>query len=239
VNDDEVFPFVCTALQWSLLGDHDEERDQIAVETLRSVPASSRLWYTDSTLVNRKAYITAQNRMRNYITPRIMALEFDEISRTSCFDPVRIDNHDIGTMSASCSRVARSVTALYEKEDCSVEIQIILPTTFPLDNVEIVCTKQLGIKQERWKRWVLQITTLLSSKDGTLLDALRTFKSNLDQEFLGVEACPICYTVLHVADNSLPKLKCSTCKNGFHTKCISKWFESSHKNECPMCKQPF
>ncbi len=69
--------------------------------------------------------------------------------------------------------------------------------------------------------------------------AIRLWKGNLDREFEGVEPCPICYSVLHPTQRQLPRVACRTCKNKYHSACLYKWFASSSKSSCPMCRADF
>lgn len=79
----------------------------------------------------------------------------------------------------------------------------------------------------------------LHVQNGALAEAIRIWKSNFDKEFEGVEECPICYSVIHTANHSLPRLACKTCKHKFHAACLYKWFSTSHKSTCPLCQSPF
>jgi len=76
-------------------------------------------------------------------------------------------------------------------------------------------------------------------QNGALAEAIQTWKSNFDKEFEGVEECPICYSVIHTTNHSLPRLACRTCKHKFHSACLYKWFSTSHKSSCPLCQSPF
>lgn len=78
-----------------------------------------------------------------------------------------------------------------------------------------------------------------SVQNGAIAEAIRIWKSNFDKEFQGVEECPICYSIIHTANHSLPRLACKTCKHKFHSACLYKWFSTSHKSTCPLCQTPF
>lgn len=45
----------------------------------------------------------------------------------------------------------------------------------------------------------------------------------------------MCYYIIH-SSGELPKMQCKTCKHKFHSSCIQKWFQTSNKSECPLCK---
>jgi len=158
-----------------------------------------------------------------------------------------------------------------------------MPPSYPLRSVELESKSRLGVSEAQWRKWLLSMTTLLlthvSSKrcgprdivlnnwdwlqDGTILDGVLLWKQNLDKHFEGVECCPICYSLFHMSDHSLPRLACKTCHNKFHSACMVpssspahhpnlhssppsisirlqyKWIRVSHNTDCPLCKTPF
>ncbi len=120
---------------------------------------------------------------------------------------------------------------------CQLSVMIRIPPSFPLKNVEVDCQKTLGIPENRWRRWALQIMLMLNNQDGSVLDALLLWKQNVDKEFDGVEPCPVCYSVLCIKTHSMPNLKCRTCNNRFHSTCLHKWFTESGKSNCVLCQQ--
>ena len=142
-----------------------------------------------------------------------------------------------GTFTMNGNIVSREISASYIKDECSLELIVRLPPAYPLRNVEVECRRRLGVSESRWRRWVLQIITLLSTQDGTVLEAILLWKHNVDKEFEGLEPCPICYSTVHPRNFSLPTLLCHTCNNKFHSECLYKWFNTSHKNKCPLCQQ--
>lgn len=57
-------------------------------------------------------------------------------------------------------------------------------------------------------------------QNGSLHDGLQLWKANLDKHFSGVQDCMICFSIIHTANYSLPKLRCKTCQNKFHSACL-------------------
>jgi len=135
------------------------------------------------------------------------------------------------------SAVTREVTAHYFKDDCTLEVLLRLPLAYPLRNVEVECTRSLGISADKWNRWQLQIVTLLSMRDGSVVDAVALWVRNLQKEFEGMDPCPICMSIIEARNLSLPERECRTCHNKFHNSCILKWFATSGKNRCVLCQQ--
>lgn len=135
------------------------------------------------------------------------------------------------------SAVTREVTAHYYKDDCTLEVLLRLPLAYPLRNVEVECTRSLGVSADKWNRWQLQIVTLLSMRDGSVVDAVALWVRNLQKEFEGMNPCPICMSIIEARNLSLPERECRTCHNKFHNSCILKWFATSGKNRCVLCQQ--
>uniref|UniRef100_A0A8C0BHX6 E3 ubiquitin-protein ligase listerin n=1 Tax=Buteo japonicus TaxID=224669 RepID=A0A8C0BHX6_9AVES len=78
-----------------------------------------------------------------------------------------------------------------------------------------------------------------SSQNGSIMDGLSLWKNNVDKRFEGIEDCMICFSVIHGSNYSLPKKACRTCKKKFHSACLYKWFTSSNKSTCPLCRETF
>ncbi|MEE6468105.1 hypothetical protein FKM82_008163 [Ascaphus truei] len=76
-------------------------------------------------------------------------------------------------------------------------------------------------------------------ENGSIMEGLALWKNNVDKRFEGVEDCMICFSVIHGSNYSLPKKACRTCKKKFHSECLYKWFTSSNKSTCPLCRETF
>ena len=146
---------------------------------------------------------------------------------------------DTEQMSIRGSQIARTICASYQTEEWLLEISMELPTNYPLFVPRIECSRRFGIEEDRMRRWIVQIRSMIASQNASLLDAILLWKENVDHEFNGLDPCPICYSVVHVTRHTLPRLTCSTCSKKFHSDCLYKWFTTSQKSACPLCRQPF
>ena len=224
VKTSEIYPFMHETLQRS-----------IAV-----FPIQCRKWWTDAGYLRQH-----QTRIKSYIetsiSPAIVQSEFQLIKEHDT--PVEgqaSQESQEGQLLIQTSQVARQIITTYQKEDSVLEMRIQLPASYPLLPVQVEgAGRQIGIAENRWRRWMLQILQVLNSQDGHLIDAIQLWKRNIDQEFDGIEPCPICYSIFHPKTLKVPKLTCSTCKNKYHNSCLYKWFNSSGKSKCPICQQPF
>uniref|UniRef100_A0A4W4E597 E3 ubiquitin-protein ligase listerin n=1 Tax=Electrophorus electricus TaxID=8005 RepID=A0A4W4E597_ELEEL len=89
--------------------------------------------------------------------------------------------------------------------------------------------------------WKLLLTFFKAapSQNGSIMEGLSLWKNNVEKRFEGVEDCMICFSVIHGSNYSLPKKACRTCKKKFHSACLYKWFTSSNKSTCPLCRDTF
>jgi len=223
-------------------GGEDGDRDPFAlglsgfagvlyVKSLQTLPALVRLWFNSE--CDRSTTAQIEKYTTQYAVPQLLVREIKSISQAQAASQFG------SNMQVKASRVSREVVATYFKDDAALEIVIRLPPTYPLRSVNVECTRRLGISEGMWRKWMLSMTTLLSTQDGSLLDAVLMWKENVDKQFEGVEECPICYQILHLGNHSLPRLACRTCRHKFHSACLYKWFSTSHKSNCPLCQSPF
>lgn len=199
----------------------------VLFHTIEVFPTLSRVWWEEDCPKSFSAVVSAFVQAK--VAPETLSRELIRIQKSK----------SLGEMSVQGSIKSREVTAIYLQDECTLSIAIHIPQNFPLRNAEVDGKKTLGIPENRFKRWSLQIRQIINNQDGTLLDALLLWKKNVEKEFEGVEPCPVCYSVLSVKTHDLPNLQCKTCGNCFHSSCLYKWFASSGKNQCVLCQQPW
>jgi hypothetical protein len=199
----------------------------VYIACLQSFPALSRQWWCNLSPAQAQSIERFTTR---HVTPHILKYEMDIINSPS---------NGVENITVRASTVSREVTATYLQDSTTLEVVIKLSQSHPLRAVEVDGTKRMGVTEGKWRKWVLHMVTCISNRDGRLLDAIRLWQQNLDKEFEGVEDCPICYAVLHMTTNQLPRMACKTCKHKFHSACLYKWFNTSHKSNCPLCQSSF
>eukprot|EP01033_Poteriospumella_lacustris_P001616 gene1616-1178_t len=89
------------------------------------------------------------------------------------------------------------ITASFVHDEVAVDLTLTLPAAYPLKNVDVSCTRRVGVSEARWRRWVLQMIHYLSLQDGTVYDAAALWQSNLQQELAATSAyiAIMCYNV--------------------------------------------
>lgn len=207
----------------------------VVVRTIVTFPALVRKWWSSDS----ERWLTSSvfKFVEEYASGRIVQREIDLIhAKSRGYECPWGGGED--EIAVRGSTITREVTAHYLKDDCTLEILLRLPLAYPLRNVEVECTRSLGVSADKLNRWQLQIITLLSMRDGSIVDAVALWVKNLQREFEGMGPCPICMSIIEARNLSLPERECRTCHNRFHNSCILKWFATSGKNRCVLCQQP-
>jgi hypothetical protein len=242
---EEVLPFLMSRLILLLF-----------VACLREFPVQFRVWFSDE-VRNRRTAEQVQKFIEEFVSPSLIHAELIRVSEVAA-DAQRLDdalaqlagesgeaaNSDaefsLSVARATASSSSASVSARYELEDSILSFRLEIPPCFPLEAVPApVSSVGTGVSSSRWRSWMLGVTAMLATNEASLLEAMLRWKVSMDKHFSGVDTCPICYSLFHVQDRSLPSLPCRTCKNKFHSACMYKWVRVSRNNTCPMCRTPF
>ncbi|XP_055621838.1 E3 ubiquitin-protein ligase listerin [Toxorhynchites rutilus septentrionalis] len=219
-----------SSLEWSQIKNTTLKPERYAchlyTQCLRFLPAVVRRWWNG--LNHRHAAIVGKVTS-NCVSNLLCQEEFQSLTEKRDLQ----DNMQIKVLAA-----ARQVIAIYAIEDARVELHITLPNNFPLGAVNVEDGKQIGGRLQS-RQIVMQLSIFLTHQNGSLWDGLSLWKRNLDRKFEGIEECYVCYSVLHQETCQLPKLSCKTCKKKFHGPCLYRWFSTSSKSTCPICRNIF
>lgn len=135
------------------------------------------------------------------------------------------------------ARRSREISAEYKKENASVSLKLKVRPDYPLSTIVIEFANELKIEQQL-NKWAVRLRSILYNQNNSIASAILLWKQNIDKEFEGIEECAICYDIVN-AVKQLPRMVCKTCRKKFHAACIRKWFTTSNKSECPLCKSQF
>lgn len=192
---------------------------------LRHLPVLVRQWLsTADTRVNT----TIDKITSHYISPMLCQEELS-IKRL-----VNVEN-----MQVKIHPTAREVVAVYHMDDTELELSIVLPSNHPLGTVKVEPGQYAGGGTASWRNCHMQLSIFLTHQNGSVWDGLLLWKRNLDKKFASIEECYICFSIFHINTYQIPKLSCRTCRKKFHTPCLYKWFNTSHKCTCPICRNVF
>ncbi|CAD5117342.1 DgyrCDS6126 [Dimorphilus gyrociliatus] len=194
---------------------------------LERLPALVRKWYNlqDKVICNCFKEFTSSFASKILISKEIKQLKAESISNDEFTILLR--------------ETSGEVVASYIHNEVTLEVEVTFPADTPLTPVVVKASRKIGADENKWRKWILQMTTFLSLQNGTLLESLLIWKNNVKKLFDDVEECTICFSVLHPTNYQLPKLQCSTCRKKFHPGCLYKWFNTSNKSTCPLCRGYF
>lgn len=192
-------------------------------------PKNLRKWieHSDKNLSNIALLMLKQG-----INKAIFDLEVDQIELSQY--SWKTDDFNIYIYKKS-----REIYAVFSQDDTCIEVVLQVPENYPVNLIEVELSKEAKLPKHKIQKYVLQIKKLLTNQNYSIIEALMHWKNNIENEFAGIQPCSICYYVLHESSKRVPNKACRTCKNKFHTDCIHKWFQTSNKSECPLCKSQF
>ncbi|KAL7296700.1 hypothetical protein TKK_0010114 [Trichogramma kaykai] len=191
---------------------------------LRYLPVIVRQWW--STVDSRTSSVV-DKVTTSYVSPILCNEEF----RDKRFS-------DLSNMQIKVHPSVREVVALYNIDDESkLELIIKLPSNYPLGTVDVEPGQYSG--PTKWRNCHLQLSIFLTHQNGSIFEGLKIWKANIDKRYSGVEECCICFSVFQINTYQLPHLTCSTCRKKFHKQCLYKWFSTSQKSTCPICRNTF
>ncbi|XP_069801287.1 E3 ubiquitin-protein ligase listerin [Dendropsophus ebraccatus] len=195
--------------------------------TLKDLPAMVRLWWNGC---EKRIFSVVDKFTTKYVSG---VLSSQEISSVQCSTQM------FDGMTVKARPTTREVIATYSVDDICIELIIQLPQNYPLGSITVESGRRVGVAVQQWRNWMLQLNTYLTHQNGSIMEGLALWKNNVDKRFEGVEDCMICFSVIHGSNYSLPKKACRTCKKKFHSQCLYKWFTSSNKSTCPLCRETF
>ncbi|KAF9124202.1 hypothetical protein BGW39_008391 [Mortierella sp. 14UC] len=201
---------------------------------LANVPSLVRIWWTECKL--RQLSIAVESLTERYFSPLLIVRELNSLAKAQQA-PAQGGNaaaaaalsgvtDDLNELQIKTSKATSEVTASFQIDEATMEIVIRLPTNFPLRQVEVEGLQRVGVKEARWRAWLLAVAGVIAAQNGSLIDALSLFRRNVGLHFEGVEDCTICYSIVSLQDRSLPNKTCKTCKHRFHASCLYKWFRT-------------
>ncbi|CAG5052532.1 unnamed protein product [Parnassius apollo] len=118
-------------------------------------------------------------------------------------------------------------------EERRVELSVHFSRAHPLEPPRLASSANSPAPDTQW------LTVYLAYQNGTLLNAFKMWIRAVTARIQSAPQCYICYCRLHPADGRLPSVPCRQCRNKFHAPCLRKWFTTSNKSNCPLCRSSF
>ncbi|KAI9630508.1 hypothetical protein KEM48_013894 [Puccinia striiformis f. sp. tritici PST-130] len=182
---------------------------------LRTVPSQIRSWWEDCR--NKQLSMSVVSFTSRQFSPILISQELGKFKEPATIQLLSDEN-----MSIKVSPVIKEVKVTYTVDEESMEIVVRIPSDYPLQPVEVLDIRKVGIPDTTWRAWLLVVQQSIANHNGSIAEAIGLFKKNISLHFEGVEACAICYAIISVVDRSLPSKACRTCRNRFHPSCLYK-----------------
>ncbi|KAK1916221.1 hypothetical protein P3342_004037 [Pyrenophora teres f. teres] len=197
------------------------------------VPSLTKTWFKNCK--SRALVVALEPWTERHVSPPVIVAALEAVNTWSEEQTAAEPDSPFAVKVASR---AREITASYTVDDQTMSMRISLPAAFPLANAHIEGINRVAVSETKWQSWLRTSLGAITIFNGSLIDALTTFKRNVDGALKGQSECAICYSIVG-SDRKLPDKKCGTCKNLFHGVCLFKWFKSSNSPSCPLCRTNF
>ncbi|KAF9701912.1 hypothetical protein EKO04_001162 [Ascochyta lentis] len=199
--------------------------------TLLHTPSLTKSWFNALTSRSRAIAVTLEPWTEKNISPPVISAALDSVTAWSS---TATDD----TFSVRVAPRAREITASYVLDEQTMSMRISLPPAFPLANAHIEGLNRVAVNEQKWQSWLRTSLGAITIFNGSLIDALSTWRRNVEGALKGQTECAICYSIVG-PDRKVPDKRCGTCRNAFHGACLFKWFKSSGSSSCPLCRNPF
>ncbi|KAI5950862.1 hypothetical protein KGF54_003936 [Candida jiufengensis] len=198
---------------------------------LRYAGFQVQMWYKE--IRDKQLQMKIEKLTSQYLSPPIINEVLESVNNEKDKLQGKEDN-----LTIKVNFVSNEIKTTYIVDEQKLEMVIKIPVLYPLENVTFDGPSRFGVKENRWKAWLLASQKIISLQNGSIIDSIELFCKNINLHFSGFEDCAICYSILH-QDLSLPSKTCQTCSNKFHAACLYKWFKSSGNSTCPLCRSAF
>lgn len=201
-----------------------------------------RLW--GGTLVT-PLYQSFEAFVRANISPMLIQNSLAEVLAHSPTGEAKFQPEQFSDVTVAVNTSESTVLLKYATDEMSCDLGFVLPPAYPLRPAQLSedsmkMRTRAGVPAEKWRGWMLKITTMMISGGAGVWTCIGLFVENIQKQLDGVEPCPICYSVVSAVTHKLPELACAVCKNSrFHSQCLYEWWGNSGQTSCPLCRSPW
>ncbi|GMT00718.1 hypothetical protein PENTCL1PPCAC_22892 [Pristionchus entomophagus] len=198
-------------------------------DTFSSFPSIVKMWYTAlpksaSTLVN------------GFISSHLSSILIDH-EITQVMEGNLPEKHKNDQATLTIRRYANEILLDYILEDTRMRLSINIPLGWPL-LPPLVSVEGSVVGKADARKWILGLNSQLY-RNSSVVSALSAWLIYAGKKVEGADSCTICMQLVAPQTKQLPKARCRTCHNKFHSSCLFKWFESSSSSSCPLCRTDF
>lgn len=125
----------------------------VMFNSLRCMPSLVRRWYEEE--IKRHSTPKFVELVNKYMSPLLIRLSLEA---------VQADRRQHENMVVRTRPVVGEVVAIYTLDTMVMELVVTLPNGYPLKNIDITCGKRLGVPEAQWRKWLLQMRTIISAQ---------------------------------------------------------------------------
>jgi hypothetical protein len=198
--------------------------------SLTHLPSLTKSWFVECK--SRPIAVSLEAWTEKFISPRVITSALDAVTQWAS---AQADQDPDSPFRVTVNPRAREIYAYYTFDEQTMSMRISLPPAYPLVSASIEGLTRFVVTEQKWQSWLHASRGAITIFNGSLVDALTTFRRNVDGAIKGHTECAICYSIVG-PDKKVPDKRCATCKNLFHGGCLFKWFKSSGSSTCPLCR---
>jgi len=117
---------------------------------LKYIPGLFKMWYLDCP--SKQTKNTVQSWMQRFFSPLIISDALDEVVEWS--QQQEKGDGETEEVIVKVSKNSREITAGYPVDDDAATISLHVPTSYPLDPVDVVSVKRVAVKEDKWQSWL-------------------------------------------------------------------------------------
>jgi hypothetical protein len=117
---------------------------------LKYIPGLFKMWYLECP--SKQTKNTVQTWMQRFFSPLVIADALDEVVEWSSKQEKADD--DTEEVIVKVSKATREISAGYPVDDDAATISLRVPTSYPLDPVDVVSVKRVAVKEDKWQAWL-------------------------------------------------------------------------------------
>jgi hypothetical protein len=198
--------------------------------SLQHLPSLTKAWYIHCK--SRPVSVSLQAWTEKYISPRVRQTALESVKEWA---RSQANEDPDSPFRVNVKSRALEIYAYYTFDEQTMSMRITLPPAYPLVQAKIEGITRFVVTEQKWQSWLHASRGAITIFNGSLIDALTTFRRNVDGAIKGHTECAICYSIVG-PDKKVPDKRCAVCKNLFHGGCLFKWFKSSGSSTCPLCR---
>jgi hypothetical protein len=125
--------------------------------SLVNIPVLVRNWY--EACKDRQLSMAFSSAVSKHFSPVLIGHEFAMLRNADALKEIEDEN-----LSIKVSSGAAEVTASYTVDEQPMEIGVRLPPEFPLRSVEVKDLKRVGVPENKWRGWLLNVQQTITSR---------------------------------------------------------------------------